>query len=65
MLTLETILHTGNLTMVAKQLYVHRQTVLFRKQRIEAVLGLSLDSFETRLTLGMALKFWQAYGKEI
>ncbi len=65
MLTLETILHTGNLTMVAKQLYVHRQTVLFRKQRIEAVLGLSLDSFETRLTLGMALKFWQAYDKEI
>lgn len=62
--TLETILHTDNLTVVAKQLYVHRQTILFRKQRIEAVLGVSLDSFETRLTLGMALKFRQAYGKE-
>ncbi|GEM_PF-1328701 len=62
--TLETILHTDNLTAVAKQLYVHRQTILFRKQRIEAVLGVSLDSFETRLTLGMALKFRQAYGGE-
>lgn len=65
MITLETILHTDNLTMVAKQLYVHRQTILFRKQRIEAVLGVSLDSFETKLTLGMALKFQQVYGKEI
>lgn len=63
--TLATILHTDNLTTVAKQLYVHRQTILFRKQRIEAVLGVSLDRFETRLTLGMALKFRQAYSEEI
>jgi PAS domain S-box-containing protein len=62
--TLENILQTDNLKLVAKQLYVHRQTILFRKQRIEAVLGVSLDSFETRLALGMALKFRQVYGKE-
>jgi DNA-binding PucR family transcriptional regulator len=49
---------------VARQLYVHRQTILFRKQRIETVLGVSLDCFETRLALGMALKFRQVYGRE-
>lgn len=59
--TLEKILQTDNLKLVAKQLYVHRQTILFRKQRIEAVLGVSLDNFETRLALGMALKFRQVY----
>ena len=62
--TLEKILQTDNLKLVAKQLYVHRQTILFRKQRIEAVLGVSLDNFETRLALGMALKFRQVYGEE-
>lgn len=63
--TLEKILQTNNLKLVAKQLYVHRQTILFRKQRIEAVLGVSLDNFESRLALGMALKFRQVYkGKD-
>ena len=62
--TLEVILHTDNLTTVAKRLYVHRQTVLFRKNRIETVLGVSLDNFETRLALGMALKFRQVYSEK-
>jgi len=62
--TLEQILQTDNLKQVARQLYVHRQTILFRKQRIETVLGVSLDCFETRLALGMALKFRQVYGRE-
>lgn len=63
--TLEAILHTDNLTAVSKQLYVHRQTILFRKQRIETVLGISLDNFETRLALGMALKFHQVYNEKM
>ncbi len=62
--TLEKILQTDNLKMVAKQFYVHRQTVLFRKRRIETVLGVSLDDFETRLALGMALKFRQVFGED-
>lgn len=64
MRTLEKILQTDNLKMVAKQFYVHRQTVLFRKRRIETVLGVSLDDFETRLALGMALKFRQVFGED-
>lgn len=62
--TLEKILLTDNLKLVAQQLYLHRQTVLFRKKRIEAVLGVSLDHYETRLTLGMAFKFRQVFGEE-
>lgn len=60
--TLAKILQTNNLSQVAKELYVHRQTILFRKRRIETVLGVELDDFETKLTLGMALKFRQALG---
>ncbi|MDU4960821.1 MAG: PAS domain S-box protein [Sporomusaceae bacterium] len=59
--TLEKILHADKLATVAKDMYIHRQTVLFRKQRIEQVLGISLDEFEVRLALGMALKFKKAF----
>jgi PAS domain S-box-containing protein len=61
--TLERILQIDNLNMVAKELYVHRQTILFRKRRIETILNVSLNDFEARLALGMAFKFKQAYGK--
>jgi DNA-binding PucR family transcriptional regulator len=60
--TLEKLLQIDNLNRVAKKLYVHRQTVSFRKRRIEAVLGVSLNNFETRLALGMALKFMKVFG---
>lgn len=60
--TLQEILQTGNLNLVAAKFGVHRQTVVFRRQRIERVLGRSLDSFETRLTLIMALKLRQVFG---
>lgn len=62
--TLEKILQMDNLNMVAKKLYVHRQTILFRKRRIETLLKVSLNDFETKLALGMALKFRQVFGKE-
>lgn len=61
--TLETILQVDNLKAVAEQFFVHRQTILFRKRRIEMVLGVSLDDFETRLALGMALKFRKVFGE--
>lgn len=63
--TLEKILQMDNLNMVAKKLYVHRQTILFRKRRIETVLEVSLNDFETKLALGMALKFRQVFGENI
>lgn len=61
MLTLAQILKTENVNEVAKLLFVHRQTVVFRKKRIENILNISLDDFETRLALIMALKFKMAF----
>ncbi|MDU2064511.1 MAG: PAS domain S-box protein [Sporomusaceae bacterium] len=57
--TLEKILQNENLKIVAEQSFVHHQTIIFRKKRIEEILGVSLESFETRITLAMALKLFQ------
>lgn len=62
--TLDKIIHIDNLRQVAEVLYVHRQTILFRKQRIEKILGISLDIFENRLSLAMALKFKKIYAQD-
>ena len=60
--TLVKILQTNNLQEVARQMYAHRQTVLFRKRRIEEILDVSLNDFEARLAIGMALKLRQGFG---
>lgn len=62
MATLEKILQNDNLKVVAEQLFVHHKTVVFRKKRIEEILGISLDEFETKLALSTALKLRQAFG---
>lgn len=56
LLTLEAILESSNLHDTAKRLFIHPKTLDYRKRRIEVILGVSLDSFETQLALGMALK---------
>lgn len=54
--TLENILSTSSLKEVAEQMFFHYKTIQSRKQRIEKILDLSLDSFEVRLMLGMAIR---------
>lgn len=54
--TLEALLQEGSLKKVAERMFLHPKTVVFRKQRIEQMLEVSLDDFETCLELGMALK---------
>lgn len=54
--TLEKIIYGDNLKAVAEQLFYHHKTIVNRKQRIEKILGQSLDSFEVRLQLAVALK---------
>lgn len=58
LITLEEILQNSSLKKTAEKLFLHPKTVVFRKQRIERILGVSLDSFETRLALGVALKLY-------
>lgn len=46
----------GNLTKVAKKIYIHYNTVHYRLKRIENITGLSLDDPDDRLNLEIALK---------
>jgi purine catabolism regulator len=58
--TLEAILDCdGNKSAAAKLLFVHRRTLYYRIERIEQILGLSLDSSETRLRLNVAVHAWK------
>lgn len=46
----------GNLTQTAEALYIHRNTLQYRMDRIGQITGLNLDKPETRLAVQLALK---------
>jgi len=46
----------GNLTRTAKRLHVHRNTLLYRMDRIKEISRLDLDNPETRLAVHLALR---------
>lgn len=54
--TLEIILMSDNLKEGADKLSVHYQTMMFRKRRLETILGISFDDFQSRLALSTALQ---------
>ncbi|MBX3084212.1 MAG: helix-turn-helix domain-containing protein [Anaerolineae bacterium] len=55
--TLETFFEEhGNLSQTASKLHVHRNTLLYRMERIEQIGGFDLDNPETRLAVYLALK---------
>ncbi len=54
--TLESILTSDNLKDGADKLTIHYQTMMFRKRRIETILGISFDDFQSRLALSTALQ---------
>lgn len=56
--TLECILENVSLKTVAQELFVHYNTVLWRKRRIEAFLEMSLDKMETKMLLMIYIKIW-------
>ena len=58
-LTLEEVLQNNNLKEAAKRMYIHYKTMAFRKQRIEKILGVSLDDFEIKLALATAIKLYR------
>lgn len=57
--TLEEILRSSSLKEAAQKLYLHYNTALFRKRRIEKILGVNLDEFETKVVLDVALKLYR------
>jgi len=54
--TLEVLLEKDNLKEAADTLYVHHKTMIFRKKRIEQILGILVDEFEVRIALSVAIK---------
>jgi|WetSurMetagenome_2_1015567.scaffolds.fasta_scaffold00853_11 PucR family transcriptional regulator, purine catabolism regulatory protein len=54
--TLGEILKYPTLAETAKALHVHRNTLLYRIQRIQEITNMNLDDGETRLTFHLALK---------
>jgi len=56
LITLEEILQNNNLKDAANKLFIHYKTLFFRKQRLEKILGVSLDNVDVRLALATAIK---------
>jgi purine catabolism regulator len=50
-------------TEAAERLHVHRNTLLYRLRRIQAITGLDLEDPETRLALNLALHVGQVLGQ--
>ena len=61
--TLAAILKGRSLHSVAEELFVHPKTLLFRKHRIEEILGESLDNPMLRMNLELAFQLHELRGK--
>lgn len=62
--TLTAILRGGSLHSVAAAMYVHPKTLLFRKHRIEEILGEPLDNPRVRMNLELAFQLNELRGKK-
>ena len=51
--------HHGNVSKTAEALFIHRNTLLYRLDRIQDLTGHDLDLSDMRLALHIALKLWQ------
>ncbi len=55
--TLETYFgHNGNLSQAAEALFIHRNTLIYRLERIAEITRLNFDNNETRLAIQLALR---------
>jgi PAS domain S-box-containing protein len=62
--TLEEVLQSSSLREAAQKMFIHYKTMAFRKQRIETILGVSIDDFETKLSLAAAVKLYRLSGSK-
>lgn len=51
--------HHGNISQTAEALFIHRNTLLYRLERIHELTGHDLAQSDMRLSLHLALKLWQ------
>jgi purine catabolism regulator len=54
--------HNGNLSQTAESLYVHRNTLIYRMERISEITGLDLEKPETRLAVQLAIHISRMVG---
>ncbi|HEX9616301.1 MAG TPA: helix-turn-helix domain-containing protein [Anaerolineales bacterium] len=63
--TLETYFeHNGNLSQTAEALFIHRNTLIYRMERIAAITNLDLDNPENRLAIQLALRIYRMMGSK-
>ncbi|USG65533.1 PucR family transcriptional regulator ligand-binding domain-containing protein [Brevibacillus ruminantium] len=61
--TLESFLRTGGQTKkVGEELFIHRNSVLYRLERITEILGVNLHDAETRFRLDLVMRAWKLRG---
>jgi purine catabolism regulator len=51
--------HHGNISQTAESLFIHRNTLLYRLERIQDLTGHDMNQADMRLALHLALKLWQ------
>jgi purine catabolism regulator len=51
--------HHANISQTAEALFIHRNTLLYRLERIQELTEQDLDQADARLALHLALKLWQ------
>ncbi|GAB4483703.1 MAG: PucR family transcriptional regulator [Anaerolineales bacterium] len=51
--------HNGNLSQTAESLYIHRNTLVYRLERIAAITQIDLDKPENRLAIQLALHIYR------
>jgi purine catabolism regulator len=51
--------HHANISQTAEALFIHRNTLLYRLDRIQELTGQNLNQSDNRLSLHLALKLWQ------
>jgi purine catabolism regulator len=57
--------NNGNVKSTAKELYMHRSSLLYRLEKIETLLEVDLNDAEVRFNLMMALKLYDMYGENM
>jgi purine catabolism regulator len=55
--------HHGNLSQTAEALHIHRNTLIYRMERIEAITNLDLDKPDNRLALQLSLHIYRMLGR--
>ena len=54
--------HNSNVSQTAESLYIHRNTLIYRLDRISSIMKLNMDNPETRLAIQLALRIYRMMG---